>query len=138
MQAAVQFERYIASLWYRECSPIEDTIKHGVAVYGDNQVEVLFGELSNRREACAELFVVSLTIIRINNKVNAQLPREKVYLVSINRIKHEGFKHSQILEMIGYLTDVAWPRLTGSPNLKKAQEYTRDRLHKWGLLNAHL
>ena len=37
-----------------------------------------------------------------------------------------------------YLTDVIGPRLTGSPNLKRANEWTCQTLTKWGLSNAHL
>ena len=39
---------------------------------------------------------------------------------------------------LSYLTDVIGPRLTGSPNLKRANDWTRDTLAKWGLSNAHL
>ena len=39
--------------------------------------------------------------------------------------------------MVGYLTDVTGPRLTGSPNLKKAQQYAIDRMREWGIANAH-
>jgi hypothetical protein len=42
------------------------------------------------------------------------------------------------MEMIGYLSDVSGPRLTGSPNLKKAEEYARDKLREWGTDNPHL
>ena len=34
--------------------------------------------------------------------------------------------------------DVIGPRLTASPNMKRANEWTRDTLTKWGLQNAHL
>jgi len=56
----------------------------------------------------------------------------------IARIRDEGLKHSQVMETLSYLTDVIGPRLTGSPNLKRANEWTRDQLSKWGLQNAHL
>ncbi len=46
--------------------------------------------------------------------------------------------HSQVMETLSYLTDVIGPRLTSSPNLKRANEWTRDRLASWGLQNAHL
>ena len=36
------------------------------------------------------------------------------------------------------LTDALGPRLTGSPKLKEANEWTRDQLASWGLVNAHL
>jgi hypothetical protein len=39
---------------------------------------------------------------------------------------------------VGYLTDVIGPRLTGSPSIKKAQEYTKNRLKEWGVANPHL
>ncbi len=39
---------------------------------------------------------------------------------------------------LSYLTDVIGPRLTGSPNLKRANEWTCQTLTKWGLANAHL
>jgi carboxypeptidase Q len=64
--------------------------------------------------------------------------QEKIDLDVVRRIHDAAFNHSQVMNMVGYLTDVIGPRLTGSPNLKRAQEYTRDRLRKWGLANAHL
>jgi hypothetical protein len=42
------------------------------------------------------------------------------------------------METLSYLTDVIGPRLTGSPNMKRANDWTRDQLAKWGLQNAHL
>ena len=54
------------------------------------------------------------------------------------RIEDAAFSHSQIMEMVGYLTDVTGPRLTGSPNLKRAEEYARNELRDWGVANAHL
>lgn len=56
----------------------------------------------------------------------------------IVRIKEEGLKRSQVMETLSYLSDVIGPRLTGSPNMKRANEWTRDQLTKWGLQNAHL
>jgi hypothetical protein len=54
------------------------------------------------------------------------------------RIRDEGLNRSQVMQTLSYLTDVIGPRLTGSPNLKRANEWTRDTLTKWGLQNAHL
>lgn len=56
----------------------------------------------------------------------------------ITRIKEEGLKRSQVMETLSYLSDVIGPRLTGSPNMKRANEWTRDQLTKWGLQNSHL
>jgi carboxypeptidase Q len=57
---------------------------------------------------------------------------------AISRIRDEGMNHSQAMETLSYLTDVIGPRLTASPNLKRANEWTRDKLAEWGLTNAHL
>jgi len=56
----------------------------------------------------------------------------------IERIKDEGTNRSQVMKTLSYLTDVIGPRLTASPNMKRANEWTRDQLTKWGLQNAHL
>src|SRR5262245_59352054 len=56
----------------------------------------------------------------------------------IERIKDEGTNRSQVMETLSYLTDVIGPRLTASPNMKRANEWTRDQLTKWGLQNGHL
>jgi carboxypeptidase Q len=56
----------------------------------------------------------------------------------IDRIKEEGLNKSQVMATLSYLTDVIGPRLTGSPNMKRANEWTRDRLAAWGLSDAHL
>ena len=54
------------------------------------------------------------------------------------RIRDEGLNHSHVMEFATALMDGIGPRLTGSPNLKKANEWTRDTLTKIGLENAHL
>jgi hypothetical protein len=57
---------------------------------------------------------------------------------AIARIIDEGMNHSQAMTNLSYLCDVIGPRLTGSPNLKRANEWTRDKFTSWGLTNAHL
>jgi len=56
----------------------------------------------------------------------------------IVRIKDEGTNRSQVMQTLSYLSDVIGPRLTASPGMKRANEWTRDQLAKWGLQNAHL
>src|ERR1041385_2448233 len=56
----------------------------------------------------------------------------------IERIKDEGLNRSQLMATLSYLSDVIGPRLTASPGMKRANEWTRDQLAKWGLQNAHL
>ncbi|HYJ86193.1 MAG TPA: M20/M25/M40 family metallo-hydrolase [Pyrinomonadaceae bacterium] len=56
----------------------------------------------------------------------------------IERIKDEATNRSQVMQTLSYLSDVIGPRLTASPGMKRANEWTRDQLTKWGLQNAHL
>ncbi|MBD0371143.1 MAG: M20/M25/M40 family metallo-hydrolase [Pyrinomonadaceae bacterium] len=56
----------------------------------------------------------------------------------ITRIKEEGMKRSQVMQTLEYLTDVIGPRLTASPSMMRANEWTRDKLKAWGLENAQL
>ena len=63
---------------------------------------------------------------------------EKIDLDTYQRIRDEEMSHSHIMEFGTALMDGIGPRLTGSPNLKKANEWTRDTLTKIGLENAHL
>jgi len=56
----------------------------------------------------------------------------------IQRIKDEGMNRSQVMQTLSYLSDVIGPRLTASPGMKRANEWTRDQLTKWGLQNARL
>ncbi len=63
---------------------------------------------------------------------------ENLDLTMYARIREEGFKHSHVMEFAGALSDGIGPRLTGSPNMAKANAWTRDTLSAVGLQNAHL
>ena len=54
------------------------------------------------------------------------------------RIREEGLQHSHIMEYGSALADAIGPRLTGSPNMAKANAWTRDQLTAMGCVNAHL
>jgi len=56
----------------------------------------------------------------------------------MTRLREEEFGHGEVMDIMAQLTDQIGPRLTGSPNMKKANEWTRDQVTKWGLANAHL
>ncbi len=74
--------------------------------------------------ACA-LSVPLLGEEAVNDAVNAQ-------------IKIEGFQHSAVMDTLSWLSDVHGPRLTGTPALRRAGEWARDQLTRWGLTNAAL
>jgi carboxypeptidase Q len=64
--------------------------------------------------------------------------QEKVDLETTSRIRYEGFRDSKVMEFASGLMDSIGERLTGSPNMKRANEWTRDQLTAMGLTNAHL
>ena len=64
--------------------------------------------------------------------------QEKLDWTTLGRIRDEGFRRSQVMETAAQLTDVHGPRLTGSPQYKKAADWARQQLETWGLANAHL
>ena len=64
--------------------------------------------------------------------------QEKVDLDPIGRIRYEGFHDSKVMEFATGLMDSIGQRLTGSPNMKRANEWTRDQFTAMGLANAHL
>jgi carboxypeptidase Q len=92
--------------------------------------------LFKRRLAAFLWPIVLLTTVLLTRGVATA--QEKVDRDAASRIRDTALNHSRIMETVGYLTDVAGPRLTGSPNLKRAEEYVRDKLREWGLENAHL
>jgi hypothetical protein len=64
--------------------------------------------------------------------------QEKVDLETTGRIRYEGFHNSKVMDYATGLMDSIGERLTGSPNMKRANEWTRDQLTAMGLSNAHL
>ena len=65
---------------------------------------------------------------------------ERIDYEAINRIKQQGLnpQTSQVMEISSWLTDVYGPRLTGSPNVKKAADWAVGRMKEWGLVNVGL
>jgi hypothetical protein len=64
--------------------------------------------------------------------------QEKLDWATLGRIRDEGFRRSQVMETAAQLTDIHGPRLTGSPQYKKAADWARHQLETWGLADAHL
>ena len=46
--------------------------------------------------------------------------------------------HSEVMQNLEYLSDSIGPRLTGSSQLKQANDWTADQMKKYGLVNVHL
>jgi hypothetical protein len=62
-----------------------------------------------------------------------------VEAVALDRkIIAEGKSSSEIMANLGYLSDIIGPRLTGSAALKRANDWTMEKMKSYGLSNVHL
>jgi carboxypeptidase Q len=91
-----------------------------------------------RRNVAAALLLFALLTNSFSVAVAAQTPQPSPTPDAVERIKDEGVNRSRLMETVEYITDVIGPRLTGSPALRRANEWTRERLTQYGLSNAHL
>ena len=63
--------------------------------------------------------------------------QERVDMEMVGKIRHEAFKRSQVVQTLDHLTDTIGPRLTNSPSMARANQWTRQKLTEWGLSNVH-
>jgi hypothetical protein len=64
--------------------------------------------------------------------------QEPVNTAVIAKIRAEGLEKSKALEIAHKITDVAGPRLSNSPGLKRAQDWAVKYFNEMGLKNVHL
>ncbi|MFN7927756.1 MAG: M20/M25/M40 family metallo-hydrolase [Blastocatellia bacterium] len=82
--------------------------------------------------------LIALLIVSLAVPAQVAIPAEKVNQEMMSKIRKEGMDNSKVMDTLSWLTDVHGPRLTGSPKLKAANEWTKAKLTEWGLQNAHL
>src|SRR3990172_7053154 len=83
------------------------------------------------------LFIAVVAALPLTAQTATQAA-DRVDLDALYKIKEEGLQRSEVMEITSFLTDVYGPRLTNSPNIKAAREWTRQKLTEWGLVNARL
>ncbi|HYK76603.1 MAG TPA: M20/M25/M40 family metallo-hydrolase [Daejeonella sp.] len=66
------------------------------------------------------------------------LSQETIDQEAIQKIRNEGLNNSKVMQTAFYLTDVAGPRLSNSPGLKRAEEWAVNTLKSYGLQNVKL
>jgi len=98
-----------------------------------------------RTRALTVLALGSLLVLGLQTSPRAQdgqpaapKPAERVDPDVMWKIRREATERSQIMRTLHVLTDVYGPRLTGSPNLRKAQDWLVEQATLAGLSNAHL
>jgi hypothetical protein len=92
----------------------------------------MFPLFGRRVGSWSRLLLVSSALL------TASLRAEELNLDVLTRLRQEGFRHSKVMDTLGELSDRIGPRLTGSPSVRKANEWTRDQFAAWGLANARL
>ncbi len=55
---------------------------------------------------------------------------------SIGRIADEGFHHSEVADTAEYLADQIGGRMTNSPAMRRAEQWTQEKFKGWGLKNV--
>jgi carboxypeptidase Q len=62
---------------------------------------------------------------------------ERVDLSMTGKIRQEAFNHSEVMALLGHLTEDIGPRLTNSPAMVQANAWTRSKFDAWGLADVH-
>src|SRR5262252_5551154 len=88
------------------------------------------------------IFVAGLLLLALSAfpalVVFGQLQQERVDLDAMAKIREEGLQRSKVMDTASYLTDVFGPRLTNSPNIKAAAQWTTKKMTEWGLTHVAL
>jgi carboxypeptidase Q len=90
---------------------------------------------------CALIVVIGLAAAGGIGRLLAQQPgppQKEPYAEADEKILAEIHDHNEIMSNLEYLSDMIGQRLTGSENLKKANEWTKARFAAYGLGNPHL
>ncbi|HEY4208989.1 MAG TPA: M20/M25/M40 family metallo-hydrolase [Puia sp.] len=83
-----------------------------------------------------QILLLALLTVTLSTHLPAQV--ERIDNAAIDRIRQEGLQHSQVMDIAFHLTDASGSRLTGSPGFKRAANYAKQQLAKWGLTDAAL
>jgi len=90
----------------------------------------------NRKVVGATAFVLCVAIARAWTARAAD--ETNPYAAADAQIISEIRDHSELMDNLEYLSDRIGPRLTGSSQLKQANDWTAEMFKKYGLTNVHL
>jgi carboxypeptidase Q len=77
----------------------------------------------------------AMAVAVVSTAAIAQQP-ERIDEAALARIRDEGLNRSQVMTIASWLTDVYGPRLQGSPNMRKAADWTVQQMRGWGMTNT--
>lgn len=84
------------------------------------------------------LCAVSLLVIVVKGRAFPASDETSPFGTSDAQILAEIHDHSEAAQNLEFISDHIGPRLTGSPQLKAANDYTAELFRKYGLTNVHL
>ncbi len=77
-----------------------------------------------------------LAVLLVGSLCFSQAPADRADTQMVNRIWEEGTTNSQVMQILSYIADVIGPRIPGTPAMKKACDWTTQRLREFGLQNV--
>src|SRR5713226_1003738 len=111
----------------------------GRAFHSEKLAEYCKGERMNVRRVV--LFVFAAVLVLAEVRAGSARPagdEASGFAAADAQILSEIRDHSQVMENLEYLSDEIGPRLTGSPQLKQANEWTAAKFREYGLTNVKL
>src|SRR5712664_5026142 len=81
---------------------------------------------------------VALVLVAVRGLAKPPDDEKSPFAAADAQILSEIREHSEAAANLEYISDRIGPRLTGSAQLKQANEWTRDMFAKYGAVNAHL
>jgi carboxypeptidase Q len=85
-----------------------------------------------KRSTGAVLFAALAIVLSLH----AYGQQEKIDTAVVAKIKAEGFRNSQVMDLLSSLCDVYGPRLSWSPEYRRGAEWVSRRLREWGIANV--
>src|SRR5947208_4861790 len=93
----------------------------------------------NSRRVVILVFVAVLVLAGVRGGSAKPAPDDaSAFAAADAQILSEIREHSQAMDNLEYLSDEIGPRLTGSPQLKQANDWTAAKFRQYGLTNVHL
>lgn len=83
----------------------------------------------------SKLTIAFLTLTILITDVSADEPVDHEM---ISKIRDEGFNRSEVMESLRMLTDEIGPRLTASPGMRAASQWTVEQMESWGIDNVYV
>ena len=78
-----------------------------------------------------------MAALALGTAASGGVQAQDVNLDMTGKIRQEALQRSEVMATLDHMTDHIGPRLTNSPSMLKASEWTRSQLSSWGLTNVH-